>query len=359
MKKIIVFILCDAFIAMGFFLSANAQTQVQNFTNHPRSYTTRYSAWEETNFQGSLDSAQRWQYQVDFQWRRMADASWTKGMAGSNTSNIEKNPYQYVVRPWIHYWVVPERVRLSLSPIGYWLTYTSLVESSANSVAPNYVAENNGNKSIRTTQPEFRICPQVTINEQIGRLLLVNRYRYEFRLVGNRMPQTTDFWGDLGQGYSFYPNSIGQGYGSTHAGRFRWQVRAQYLINTNKMVKNSIYLNFWNELFLSMGRHVDITKTLNQNRLIGMVGWKLPTDYPIRIEAGVTLQTNFLYQAKTDDGVLYYTNAPNTIVGNYTGSRQVENNVAYTVYVIFDEFHTMFKKKRPQDEPKFPHPQKL
>ena len=344
MKKLIVFIA----LSMTCFLSANAQAPVQNFTNHPRAYTTRYSMWEETNVQGSIDSAQRWQYQLDLQWRRMADASWTQGMAGSNTSNIMKNPYQYVVRPWIHYWVVPKRVRFSLSPLGYWLTYTSPIEGSANSTK-------EGGKNVQTVQPEFRICPQITINNQIGRLLIVNRYRYEFQFKGNRMPSTTDFWGDLGEGYSFYPNSIGQGFGSTHGGRLRWQVRAQYMFNSDKMQANTVYLNMWNELFLSMGRHTDLTKTVNQNRLVAMLGWKLPTAYPIRVEAGITFQTAFVYADKTNgtNGSYVYNQS------GYTGSRQVENNLAYTVYVIFDEFHTMFKKKRPQDEPKFPHPEKL
>ena len=358
MKKLIVFIA----LSMTCYLSANAQNMIQNFTNHPRAYTTRYSMWEETNIQGSLfskkDSLQRWQYQLDLQWRRMADASWTEGEKGSNTSNIMKNPYQYVVRPWIHYWLVPKRIRLSLSPLGFWETYTPAIEGSANSVAPQYYsAENKSNKQIGTVQPEFRICPQVTVNNQIGRLLFVNRYRYEFQFKGNRMPTTTDFWGDLGQGYSFYPNAIGQGVGSTHAGRFRWQVRAQYVFNNaGKMKKNSVYANAWNELFLSMGRHVDITKTVNQNRLVAMVGWKLPTEFPIRLEAGITFQTSYVYADKSTDGNYYSTSS----LGSYSGSRQVENNLAYTVYIIFDEFHTLFKKnKNPQDEPKFPHPAKL
>jgi hypothetical protein len=356
MKKLIVFIA----LSMTCFLSANAQigNQVQNFTNHPRSYTTRYSFWEETNFQGSIDSAQRWQYQVDYQQRRMADASWTKGDPGSNTSNIMKNPYQYVVRPWIHYWLVPKRVRLSLSPIGFWETYTPAIESAAYS---------NGDKQAKapTVQPEFRICPQITFNNQIGRLLLVMRYRYEFRFQGNRMPQQTDFWGDLGEGYSFYPTGIGQSghYGSTHAGRFRWQTRVQLLLNSNKMQANTVYINAWNELFISTGRHVDITKVMNQNRLVAMIGWKLPTAYPIRLEAGVTFQTNFVYAVNGNGyGGTYTTTGgagSGPVLSGYTGSRQVENNVAYTVYLIFDEFHTLFKKKRPQDEPKFPHPEKL
>jgi hypothetical protein len=340
MKKLIVTIA----IAIAGIVCAYAQTPapVQDFAAHPRAYTHRHSAWTEMNFTGSIDSAQRWQYQIDYQYRRMSDASWT----GGNTADIFKNPYQQVVRPWIHYWVIPKRVRLSLSPLGYWITYTGPDEGQVNKV---------GGKNVGTTvQPEFRICPQVTINNQLGRLLFSTRYRYEFRFIGNRQQQMGSFWDDLGDGYNFYPNSIGSGNGSSHQGRFRWQVRAQLLLNSSKMQRNSVYLNVWNELFIAMGKSVDITKALNQNRLVAMVGWKLPTNYPIRLEAGVTYQTVFNYNLGVPVG-----NPSVTYTGNGQ-NRNVELNTAYTLYIIFDEFHTMFsKKKRPQDEPKFPHPEKL
>ena len=37
---------------------------------------------------------------------------------------------QQVFRPWIHYWMVPGVLRFSLSPIGYWVTWTPGEESS-------------------------------------------------------------------------------------------------------------------------------------------------------------------------------------------------------------------------------------
>jgi hypothetical protein len=338
MKKLIVTI--TLLIAVMY---ANAQqpapVPVQNYAQDPRAYTHRHSAWSEMNFTGSIDSAQRWQYQIDYQYRRMADASWT----GGNTSNIFKNPYQQVVRPWIHYWVIPKKVRLSLSPIGYWMTNSAPLESQLNKV-------DGVNVNDRTVQPEFRICPQITINSQLGRLLFSTRYRYEFRFIGNREKATGDFWGDLGEGYTFYPNSIGANTASSHQGRFRWQVRAQLLLNSSKMQKNTVYLNVWNELFISMGKSTDISKALNQDRLVAMVGWKLPTNFPIRLEAGVTYQAAYNYNLTSP------TNNPTSTYSN----RNVELNTAYTVYVIFDEFHTLFKKngRRAQDEPKFPHPER-
>ncbi|MBC7451204.1 MAG: DUF2490 domain-containing protein [Cytophagales bacterium] len=309
----------------------------QSFPDHPRAYTHRKSFWTEYNINGSIDSAQRWQYQIDYQYRRMADASYIEG--GSH-GDIFKNPYQQVLRPWIHYWVIPKKIRFSLSPIGYWITWTPPQEGSVYPI--------NGQNQGQTVFPEFRICPQITINNQLGRLQFINRYRYEFRLIGDRTQPTT-FWQDLGDGYNFYPNPIGSGNGSSHQGRFRWQLRAQLLLTSAKMQKNTIYLNMWNELFLGIGSHVAVNKMLNQNRTVALVGWKLPTAYPIRVEAGVTLQTNFLYnigQVPTQPGITY-------------NKQNVELNTAYTIYVIFDEFHTLYKnRKRKQDEPLFPHPQK-
>jgi hypothetical protein len=329
MKKLIVSI--TMFIVVMY---ANAQqpapVPVQNYAQSPRAYTHRHSAWTEMNISGSIDSAKRWQYQIDYQYRRMADASWT----GGNTSNIFKNPYQQVVRPWIHYWIVPKRVRLSLSPLGYWITSSAPAESQLSKVDGGVDVHD------RTVQPEFRICPQLTINNQFGRLTLSTRYRYEFRFIGNREKATSTFWGDLGEGYTFYPNSIGANTTSSHQGRFRWQVRAQLLLNSAKMEKNTLYLNVWNELFISMGKSTDISKALNQDRLVVLAGWKLPTKFPIRLEAGVTYQAAYNYNLNSP--------ANNTNI-TYSG-RNVELNTAYTVYLIFDEFHTLFKFKKDEKQ---------
>jgi len=344
MKKLIVTValsIVGIFVAYAQTTPPSTPTPVQDFSAHPRAYTHRHSAWSEFNFNGSIDSAQRWQYQVDYQYRRMSDASWT----GGNTSNIFKNSYQQVLRPWIHYWVIPKKVRLSLSPIGYWITYSGPLEGQLNKI------DGGQNVGTTTVQPEFRICPQITINSQLGRLLFVNRYRYEFRFNGNREQQNASFGDDLGSGYTFYPNVLGANTASNHQGRFRWQLRAQLLLNSAKMQKNTVYLNVWNELFIAMGKDVDITKALNQDRLVAMVGWKLPTVYPIRLEAGVTYQTVF------NNNLGVPANNPTVTYSN----RNVELNTAYTVYVIFDEFHTLFKgkgRKSKQDEPMFSHPQK-
>lgn len=324
MKKLIVTVA----LSLSGMLCAFAQTPSQNFSQHPRAYTHRNSFWSEINAFGNITADKKWQYQIDYQYRRMADASYIQG---GNHGNIFKDPYQQVVRPWIHYWIKPGAIRFSLSPIGYWITWTPSQEGQV------YKTE-DGNVG-RTVFPEFRVCPQVTFQQTYGRFQFVNRYRYEFRWVGNR-EKSSGFFNDLDEGFSFYPNAIGQGHGSNHLGRFRWQIRGQVLLNKAKMEKNTIYLNMWNELFIGVGKHIDFMKMLNQNRTVALIGWRLPTGIPIRVEAGVTYQAAYLYNIGT----------PPTQPNVTYQKQNVELNTAYTIYVIIDDFHTIFKKKKPETE---------
>jgi len=320
MKNFFTFILLVVIVKLGY--SQTTPTPVQNFTAHPRAYGHRYSMWNEENFSGSISKDKRWQYQIDYQYRRMSDADY---IVGGKTSNIFKNPYQQVIRPWLHYWIKPGVVRFSLSPLGYWITWTPPDEGSV-------YKTKDGNNVGKTVNPEFRICPQITTVTNIGRLQIQNRYRYEFRFIGQRVASTGS-WDDFGLGYNFAPGGAG---GSNHQGRLRLQFRAQLPINKPKIEKNTIYLNAWDELFISVGRHADYQKMLNQNRVVGLIGWKLPTEYPIKIEAGVTYQTVYLYNINA------VPTQPNL---TYSG-RNAEINMAYTVYVIFDEFHSFIKKKK-------------
>ena len=317
-------------------IAAIAQTPVpvspQDLTQHPRVNTHRKSFWSEINFQGALSKDKRWQYQFDLQYRRMSDARYVVGGAHGN---IFKNPYQQVYRPWIHYWIVPGQVRLSLSPIGFWETYTAPTDASVYSTPETQVAGKNTNTGA-TVQPEFRICPQITFNNNYGRFQVVNRIRFEYRIQGNRHPASQNYFDDVTEGYSFYPNPQGQGYGSTHAGRLRWQSRVQIALNKKKVEPGAIYINAWDEVFISVGRYVNFNKMLNQNRLVAMVGFYLPTKYPIKIETGITYQTNLLYNIGT---------VPTQPDVTYS-KQNVEQNLAYTTYVIFDNFHSFLRKKK-------------
>jgi Protein of unknown function (DUF2490) len=328
MKKILVI---TALSAVSF-ASVKAQTPPtytlpdQSLSSHPRDYAKRKSFWTEFNFQGSITEDKRWQYQIDYQYRRMAEASY---VPNGQHSNIFKDPYQQVIRPWIHYWAIPGVLRFSLSPIGYWATWTPPSEGAYYSTA--------GKGGHKTFYPEFRTCPQMTLVNTYGRFQFFNRLRYEFRWIGSRVDSknnAADFF--QGDAYDFIPNGP---CGSNHKGRMRWQIRTQILLNSAKMEKNSIYLNLWNELFIGIGRHVGYNQNLDQNRTVTMIGWKLPTEYPIKIEAGATFQQIF------NGGT-----AGKIPVGTTGKAQGAEFNTAYTVYVIFDEFHKFRSKKKEKEE---------
>lgn len=310
-------------------------TPVQNFGNSPRAYVDRKSFWSEFNLSGSITKDGKWQYQIDLQYRRAADASYVKG---GDHSNIFKEPYQTVIRPWIHYWVVPGAIRFSLSPLGYWLTYTPSGEATLYS-------NKDGATKGQFVYPEFRICPQITTQQTVGRFQFVQRYRYEFRFMGQRRAADNNV-SDFDKGYYFAPTPLGNQatnyYGNNHSGRLRVQTRMQVPLNHAKMMDKTLYLNVWDEVFIGMGKHVSNAKVLNQNRVVALLGYRFNGAVPIKIEGGVTFQTVFQYNANT------LPSNPNVTYNK----ANVENNTAYTIYVIFDEFHKLFKKKDKEAEAK-------
>ncbi len=315
-------------------LISNAQTTpVQNFGADPRAYTSRKSFWVELNLGGNISKDKRWQYQIDYQYRRMSDANY---IVGGQTGNIFKDPYQQVLRPWIHYWLIPGALRFSLSPIGYWITWTPSAETA---LYPNQQGVTTG----QSVFPEFRMSPQVTTYQNFGRVLFVNRFRYEFRYLGVRSAADDDL-SDFGKGYYFAPTEVGnqstsQGwFGNNHQGRLRIQTRLQIPITNKTVTENTLYLNMWNELFLSTSKYVKNNKLLNQNRFVGMVGYRFKGRAPIKVEAGVTYQTLYFYNIDTP---------PTNPSVTYQNSN-VEENLAYTVYFICDELGKIFQKK-PKD----------
>lgn len=316
-------------ISVAFSIASFSQTTpVQDFGVHPRSYTQRQSFWTEFNLMGSLTKDDRWQYQIDYQYRRASNADYVQGSSGG----MFKEPYQQVVRPWIHYWAVPGALRLSLSPIGYWATWTPSEESS---LYPTAAGDVNG----QTVYPEFRISPQVTTVHTMGRVQFFQRFRYEFRFVGERVKANNNL-SDFSKGYNFAPTNIedqsaSKGwFGNNHLGRLRWQTRMQIPLTDRVIKEKTLYLNVWDEIFLSMGHHTKSNKILNQNRAVALLGYRFPGAVPIRLEAGVTYQTVFNYNL----------DVPQSNPSASYQNTNIENNTAFTVYVIFDQFHKLFKK---------------
>lgn len=298
-------------------LSFSAFSQTPNYNSTDRRINAyRNSFWFEANLNGTLarhaDSSAKWQYQIDLQYRRMSDANYING---GQQYNIFADPAQHVYRPWIHYWIKPKTVRLSLSPIGYWGTWTP------------------GKEGTQLFYSEYRICPQVTFFQKIGKLEVQQRYRYEFRWQSNK--ETAQYNGSLAD-YALGDNFIHNG----QKMRLRYLLRLNYPLNGKSSgTKGSTYLTVWNELFLGLGANTANTKMLDQNRVVLLFGKYLKTRFPMKIEVGYTMQ----YIPKYDVGVVETPTANGTY--DY-GKLNWEMNNCLQVYFICDDFHSLFKRKK-------------
>lgn len=292
-----------------------AQTPNYNSTDK-RINATRNSFWFEGNLNGTIsryaDSSAKWQYQLDLQYRRMSDANY---VLGGNNANIFADPAQHVYRPWIHYWIKPKTVRLSLSPIGYWGTWTP------------------GKEGTQQFYGEYRVCPQITVFQKIGKLEVQQRYRYEFRWLSNKVvSQNNGGLADYSLGDMFIKNGQKM--------RLRYMLRLNMPLNgkgTGK--KGSLYLSAWDELFVGLGANTNNTKLLDQNRFVFLIGKYLNTSYPIKIELGYTMQYAPKYDISVADG--------QKAGGPYDyGKLNWERNNCLQVYFICDDFHSLFKRKK-------------
>ncbi|MBX2906845.1 MAG: DUF2490 domain-containing protein [Taibaiella sp.] len=279
-------------------------TSVGLAQNAPRSYFSRNSFWTETVLNGQI--AGRFKYQLDYQYRRMSDAS----NVANGSNDPFKNKFQHVYRPWIHY-QVNDKVRLSLSPIGFWETYSPAIESGG----------------VKKIQPELRICPQVTISDKIGRVAIDHRFRFEYRMLGTKVTDVATGFG-YGEGDDF--QSAG------HRLRFRYFLRALIPLGDHKSLEaNTFYINTWNEFFAGLGHNVYSDKLLDQNRTFCLLGYKLRTKVPLRVEAGYGLQM-------VNRSVSTY-NAANALVET---NNSFEHNNICQLYLIVEDMNKIFKLKK-------------
>lgn len=199
-------------------LMSLSQTPNYNLTDR-RINSYRNSFWFEANLNGTLskyaDSSAKWQYQLDLQYRTMSDADY---ISNGQKANIFADPAQHVYRPWIHYWIKPKTVRLSLSPFGYLGTWTPSKEGT------------------QLFFGEYRICPQITVFQKIGKLEIQHRYRYEFRWLSTKVAALNS--GSLAN-YSNGDNFIHNG----QKMRLRYMLRLNIPLNGKSTVtKGSLYL---------------------------------------------------------------------------------------------------------------------
>lgn len=322
-----------AIVSFLYIKTASSQTyDAAYLSSHPRIYTKRTCFWFEGNLNLDLSSDKRFQFQLDYQLRRTSDPSYIAG--GSN--NMFKDRFQTVYRPWFHYWIKPGAIRFSLSPIGYWISWVNGEEAKV------YPATRGSHGEYGSfVYPEFRVCPQITTVQKFGRIEYSNRFRYEFRYIGQRTLADNNL-SDYTKGFEMTPDIVGSPNndttGRSRQQRLRWQVRTQIPLSSASK-KNQLYLNCWNELFLSFGKYVGTSKILNQDRVIALVGHRWAGRVPIKLELGVTEQIVFFYNIKT----------PPTQPASVNYNKQnVELNTALQVYLVFDSFQNLFKAKEKQ-----------
>lgn len=261
-----------------------------------REYVRNKMFWSEIVLTGKIKG--KFSYQLDYQYRRSADAD---NVNGGDHDNLFKNAFQQVLRPWLHYQAM-DVLRLSVSPIGFWGTWGE----TANSL---YVV------------PENRITLQATLNQKLNRVTITHRYRYEFRFIGNRM-DAADTW-------NIYHNQEFGG-SDVEKGRMRYFLRALVPINHKVISPKTFYVDAYNEIFLNVGKQVASTNLFDQNRLFVGLGYRFGHD--IRVEAGYLSQTVFRFN--------------NALKNN------VDQNDVLQVLVFFDDFNGLFRRKKKEPEAK-------
>lgn len=276
---------------------------IQAQTTDNRTYIQRKSFWFEGNFNGTIKKNEAdqmtWQYQLDYQYRRGSDAN---NIVNGQHVNLFKDMSTNVVRPWIHYFPIPGKLRFSVSPLGHWGSWTPRAEG------------------VQKYYHEFRTSFQTTLYQKLGRIEFQQRYRYELRYVGAKDTAVGGIRDVFSKGGEFYSNA--------RKNRLRYLVRANIPVNKS----GSSYLAIWNEVFIGLGKNVSNNKILDQNRLVCLFGKKICQDsYPMKIEIGL------LWQVQPKYDLSEYKN------------QNLESNLALNVYWIFDEFHKFKGIKKPKN----------
>lgn len=294
-------------LTLGFYLATFSQS------TDSRETVSRNSFWTETVINGVIKNKLKWQ--MDYQYRRTSDPADLSGKTGYSSSMF-KNDFQHVYRPWIHY-QLNENIRFSLSPFGFWESYTGSVESG----------------TTRKVQPEYRICPQITFTNKIfnNRVIIDQRYRYEFRYLGTKVttdkPEFTDY--QLGTDYPDAGRKM----------RMRYFLRAIVPLNHKTLENNTFYIIAWNEIMLGLGNNTANDKIWDQNRTFCLLGYKPKMDFPMRFEIGY--------------GVIYkntFTSSINSAGQLYETGKKIEKNNILQVYVIFENFNKLFSLKKDKKE---------
>jgi hypothetical protein len=274
-------------------------SMAQDPASTKRDYITNNMFWGNLTIAGKIKG--KFSYALELEERRQADpehAGNPKQTVGSDHNNIFKNNYQRVFRPWVHYQITP-KYRLSYNPFTWFGTWAYPV---------------NGKTSF---QPEFRTSVQVTSEDRIGRIRIIQRYRFEYRWYGTKANIDDDdiFFGSPTT-YDFVA--------ANEQMRFRYLFRTITPINNKELVKGTYYALVSTELFLKFGHYIPNYQIYDQNRTYIGIGYKLSE--AVRFEGGYMLQNK-----------MSLTN---------TAQNEVDLNSVLFVNVLIDDFNSFFKKKK-------------
>jgi hypothetical protein len=246
-----------------------------SFSQSPRQFYHISNGWTDLNISGKI--AGKFTWQIENQHRR-------QDMQGDyNDATTTGNPYnnlnQHVFRPYIHYQPNPN-IRVSLMPLGwigsYRFGYGTATTPSVGK--PLFFFS------------ELRIAPQVVLTQNIGRVRIDNRLRYEFRWIGQNQ-SLDDHAGLYGGDFST----------TTFRERFRYQFKMTVPLNHAKMDDKTFYAQAYDEIFVNMGEKVGNTNLFDQNRVLIGVGYKF--NKFVSVEAGYMQQSVFRFNNPTKDNV--------------------------------------------------------
>ena len=207
-------------------------------------------------------TAGKWSFQLDHQYRRQAEDN------NGRDLNVFRYPLQQVFRPWVSY-QISKPVRVSLSPIGLWWTW-----SRPSRFQPT------------TFFQEVRVIPQLQITKPAGDGEFITRFRSELR-----WPSRTD---TVSNTYVFLSDGESQ---RILADRFNVRLRAMARwINPIGRTNSGWYTHLSIEPMAVISKSV---RRFDQNRTYVALGRRLREN--MRMELGYLNQ--FLIQKNEADRV--------------------------------------------------------
>jgi Protein of unknown function (DUF2490) len=268
---------------------------LKTYSQSPRVFHNISNGWTDLNVSGKLGGKFTWQ--IENQHRREDEQGDYND--GTTTGNPYHNLNQHVFRPYIHYTLNPN-VRFSIMPMG-WI----------------------GSQRFANGQPsaffsELRVAPQMILTQNLGRLRIDNRFRYEFRKIGKNQP-VNDHSGLYGGDFSTV----------TKRQRFRYQFKGTLPLNHKKMDDKTLYMQAYDELFINIGEKVANTNLFDQNRVLIGLGYKFNKFFAF--EAGFMRQTIYRFNNKDANGVALNNNVD-------------RNNIIQMNFAV-SNFEGIFKKK--------------